>query len=488
ASFAAGAVRAEIMYDDEFDGDDFNWDFWDGIGKFVVENGKMSGWEDAKIGQSRYKWEEGKSGITTTSEWPCQKEFTEWIDINVDEGGIGDSYAAGFWIPDGGDADRGWAADRVIYSVLYYAQDGPENGPYEYSFVQMSSDSQMKDKRKEKPWGDHVYGRLYLPEYINYAVDGETPVSGFNLEGDPVRIGVRFGKGNITAYANGKIVGSFDYETIGTLYTPLLVQNWNNYVEFDNYCLATYDHNVKKATRLDSYELYEGKVTVVDTEGNVLGEIDAAEDDAVTIDAPTVSGKTFTKWDSVSVNGEKVTDFEKTALLYGISLGDLTDEAAAKAAAYSLTMPDCDVVVTAAFGTGSSDTYKVTVDGEVLKEGVSAVTSVTVSATADEGSTFKCWTVVSGDIGSVDLTSATLTFTMPASDVELQATYIPSNIIPGDANGDGKLNSRDVILVMKAALPGFNGNIVMEAADLNGDGKINSRDVIAVMKAVLAAA
>ena len=89
-SVSAFAVSAEVLYEDSFDGDDFNWDFWDGIGKFVVENGKMSGWEDAKIGQSRYIWEPGKEGITTTDEWPCQREFTQWIDINVDEGGVGE--------------------------------------------------------------------------------------------------------------------------------------------------------------------------------------------------------------------------------------------------------------------------------------------------------------------------------------------------------------------------------------------------------------
>ena len=59
---------------------------------------------------------------------------------------------------------------------------------------------------------------------------------------------------------------------------------------------------------------------------------------------------------------------------------------------------------------------------------------------------------------------------------------------PGDANGDGDINSRDVILVMKAALPGFKApaDYVAKAADIVEDGEINSRDVIEVMKAALA--
>ena len=69
-----------------------------------------------------------------------------------------------------------------------------------------------------------------------------------------------------------------------------------------------------------------------------------------------------------------------------------------------------------------------------------------------------------------------------------ESEYLKAISGSGDANGDGNLNSRDVILVMKAALPGFEppAGYSARAADMNGDGKINSRDVIAVMKAVLA--
>ena len=58
----------------------------------------------------------------------------------------------------------------------------------------------------------------------------------------------------------------------------------------------------------------------------------------------------------------------------------------------------------------------------------------------------------------------------------------------GDVNGDGSTNARDVILVMRAALPGFRApdDYVAEASDIDGDGFINARDVIAVMKAALA--
>ena len=67
-----------------------------------------------------------------------------------------------------------------------------------------------------------------------------------------------------------------------------------------------------------------------------------------------------------------------------------------------------------------------------------------------------------------------------------------TDFTPADANGDGKINNRDVILVMKAVLAATSGapapaGLIFDAADMNGDGKLNNRDVIAVMKAVLAA-
>ena len=59
-------------------------------------------------------------------------------------------------------------------------------------------------------------------------------------------------------------------------------------------------------------------------------------------------------------------------------------------------------------------------------------------------------------------------------------------LIPGDLTGDGKINSRDVIAIMKLVIT-QNGE-VNEANDLNDDGKINSRDVILLMKLVIAQA
>ena len=55
----------------------------------------------------------------------------------------------------------------------------------------------------------------------------------------------------------------------------------------------------------------------------------------------------------------------------------------------------------------------------------------------------------------------------------------------GDANGDSRINAKDVVAIMKsligAASKGFNDS----AADVNGDGKLNAKDVVLLMKYIV---
>jgi hypothetical protein len=53
----------------------------------------------------------------------------------------------------------------------------------------------------------------------------------------------------------------------------------------------------------------------------------------------------------------------------------------------------------------------------------------------------------------------------------------------GDVSGDGKINSADAVLVMKASLRLITLTSAQEtAADVNGDGKVNSADAVLIMK------
>lgn len=57
------------------------------------------------------------------------------------------------------------------------------------------------------------------------------------------------------------------------------------------------------------------------------------------------------------------------------------------------------------------------------------------------------------------------------------------NNVSGDVNNDGKLNAKDVTLLMKSLVNGTTK--LLTNADFNKDGKINAKDVTAMMKAMV---
>ena len=122
-------------------------------------------------------------------------------------------------------------------------------------------------------------------------------------------------------------------------------------------------------------------------------------------------------------------------------------------------------------------------DVELAAEG----DTVTITANeAPEGMIFDKWEVVSGEIALSSETAATATFTMPATAVAVKATFKEKpDFIPGDANGDEKINSKDVTAVMKAVVGVIVKNYNVAAADFDGNGKVNSKDVIAIMKYIV---
>ena len=59
-----------------------------------------------------------------------------------------------------------------------------------------------------------------------------------------------------------------------------------------------------------------------------------------------------------------------------------------------------------------------------------------------------------------------------------------SEITYGDANGDGKIDSRDAV-VIKKYVAGFTGFAIdLDAADVNADGKVDTRDAVKILKKI----
>lgn len=79
----------------------------------------------------------------------------------------------------------------------------------------------------------------------------------------------------------------------------------------------------------------------------------------------------------------------------------------------------------------------------------------------------------------IDSPSNTKIFELP------EIAYTPAvPVTYGDANGDGKIDSRDAVLIKKY-VAGFTGfTIDLEASDVNADGKVDTRDAVKILKKI----
>ena len=70
-----------------------------------------------------------------------------------------------------------------------------------------------------------------------------------------------------------------------------------------------------------------------------------------------------------------------------------------------------------------------------------------------------------------------------AADGTVYKWRVAQSFVPGDINGDGVVNNKDVVALFKYVSNG-SGNVVIAALDPNGDGLVNNKDVVALFKYV----
>ena len=58
-------------------------------------------------------------------------------------------------------------------------------------------------------------------------------------------------------------------------------------------------------------------------------------------------------------------------------------------------------------------------------------------------------------------------------------------MLPGDANGDGKVDAQDIVGITNYIAGVASGNFYEDAADINGDGEVNIADIVAIAKLIL---
>ena len=81
---------------------------------------------------------------------------------------------------------------------------------------------------------------------------------------------------------------------------------------------------------------------------------------------------------------------------------------------------------------------------------------------------------------AADPTSRTLPTTAPKTTMK-EPTITQKPVLAGDANKDGAVNMKDVLVVRKY-LASLTTDLDLKAADMNGDGAVNMKDVLALRK------
>ena len=172
-----------------------------------------------------------------------------------------------------------------------------------------------------------------------------------------------------------------------------------------------------------------------------------------TVSGGTASGDTFVFGDSVTITANAAPEGQRFNGWTGTD--SLTFDRTVSPATF--TMPDYDVTLTANYG-ANPVTHTVTVSGGTVSSGDTFVSgdSVTITAaSAPDGQRFKEWTDTDNlTFTNGSKTTESATFTMPASDVSVAATYeavYTVTVTSGD--GGGIYVSGDSVTITAASAP-----------------------------------
>ena len=95
------------------------------------------------------------------------------------------------------------------------------------------------------------------------------------------------------------------------------------------------------------------------------------------------------------------------------------------------------------------------------------------------GHSFSDWTVVIPATFDAEGEAARV-----CSRCRLKETRAIPRLVHGDVNGDGSLNAKDVVAIMRMMTGWYDGDVFAEAADFDANGRVNAKDAILLMKAI----
>ncbi len=119
--------------------------------------------------------------------------------------------------------------------------------------------------------------------------------------------------------------------------------------------------------------------------------------------------------------------------------------------------------------TVSSDTLKLDSAGEY---------TIIPKPLSEEDKYADTFVIVGAAAREVSITQGIVSYAgTPAKQASLSIAQLAGDVIPGDVNGDGEINAKDVTTLRRYLAGGWNVEIVSGNSDTDGDGNINAKDV-----------
>ncbi|MBO4593704.1 MAG: dockerin type I repeat-containing protein [Bacteroidaceae bacterium] len=147
---------------------------------------------------------------------------------------------------------------------------------------------------------------------------------------------------------------------------------------------------------------------------------------------------------------------------------------------------------TVSVSTGEGGQIEIMGTGAVSKNSVAAATintgeDVTLVITPDENYKLASLYVDGTDVVGDVTEEGTYVIEKLSKNISVSATFEENTGIPGDVDGNGSVNSADVVAIYNFILIGEESGINEAAADVDGNGSVNSGDVVAVYNIIIGA-
>lgn len=87
-------------------------------------------------------------------------------------------------------------------------------------------------------------------------------------------------------------------------------------------------------------------------------------------------------------------------------------------------------------------------------------------------------------INTLEIQTANGYTSVPCPEIKRLITR-EAKVIPGDANGDGRVDIADIVVVVNYLTGNESGDFIFDDADANKDGTVNTSDIVQIVKIIM---